>query len=640
MVFNPETESLFDEVRDAAKERDAHLDMNDEIISRMTGRDYCTHRQSDMPITENFGFEILSVIKPSIIYDNPQCQIQTAAPYVLDDQTRVMVDELKAIHGVVNDRQLAAQLGYRDLNELVSMLGGMTMKQFAKALELGVNRWSTDNQIMRPLGDLAVDFIVSWGVGLTTITDQPGYGGEELVPQMPYFIRVAQQHHVFDAMAMSYDTTDSNGPRFKGHMWRADQEDLLGDDSDYDKNVVKDLLTDEDLDAYYFNVDKSVNTTKRKEIFAWELWLPEAQIDGFSRRDGYVGSWRTLALGCGRDGTTKRAREIRKARPAYVPEWGPYTMFGYHKVPNDPYPLSIMVATAEKAESLNYQTNAMNDAAARYKKIGICESSATNDGERVRTADNATIVGLDEPDKFKGNVELGGVSETQIKQAGIERDGLERLGGLSSARRGGPRAEVSATAEAIADQGSRTRSAGISSAYRMAVSQVFRTAAYFMCKGEDHIIPIDGESAGLSVDMFIGGNEGRSRFRFEDLSLIIDPYSMEHTDQALLKRNIVEIFTLLRDSIPVIQSTPDFEWDEPMERLFQVANIQGAGEWVRDFLFKIRSNAAMTQGQPPAAGGESKGADLRLSNKRREQTGPYEQMSVMQQAAGERAAAI
>ena len=640
MVFNPKTEDLMDEIRFAVQERDAHLEMADEIVARLTGRDYNTHKQSDMPITENFGFELLSVLKPSIIYDNPRCQIQTAAPYLLDDQTREMVDQLKQVHGAVSDRQIAQMMGYRDVSELAVALGGMTMKMFAKALQLGVNRWSNDNQIMRPLGDLAVDYIVNWGVALTTITDQPGYGGEELVPQMPYLIRIAPQHHVFDSRAMSYDTTDANGPRFKGHMWRADKEDLLDENSDYDKDVVSDLLADDDTDTYYFNVDKSMNLTKRKEVFAWDIWLPEAQIDGYEVDDGYIGSWRTVALSGSTDGVTKKAREIRPPRPAYVPEWGPYTMFGYHKIPNDPYPLSILVATSEKAESLNKQTNAISESSMQYKKIGIAESSAINDGERVRTAQNGTIVGLDEPDKFKGNIELGGVSDTQIKQAGIERESLERLGGLSSSRRGNPKGEVSATAEAIADQGSRTRSAGISSAYRLAVSQVFRTAAYFMCKGEDHVMAIDGMDDDFPIDMFVGGNEGRSKFRFEDLSLSIDPYSMEHTDQALLKRNIVEIVTLLRDSVPVMMQSPDFDWDEPFEALFQVANIQGMGEVVRDFLFKTRANAAAMQGMPSTDAGEVKGADLRLSNKPKKQTSPYEQMSIMQEAAGLRAAAI
>lgn len=629
MAFNPKTEVLMDEIRAAVKERDAHLESVEEIVRRMTGRDYNTHRQSDMPITENFGFELLSILKPTIAYDNPRCQIQTAAPSTVDDATRAMMDQLKLEMGATTDKQLAQMMGFRTVHELAVSLGGMTMKIYAKSLELGLNRWSVANQIVKQLGDLAVDYLVCWGVALTTISDQPGYGGEEFVPQMPYLVRVAPQHHVFDSRAMSYDTTDANGPRFKGHMWRADKEDLL-DDPEYDAEAVEDLVADNDVDNYYFNQDRSIGSTPRKEIYAWDIWLPEAQIDGFKIKDGYIGSWRTLALCGGKDGVTKRARELRKPRPAYVPEWGPYTMFGYHKVPNDPYPLSIMVATSEKAESLNAQTNAMAEDARRYKRIGVGNSSAINDAEKIRQAENGSVIVLDDPESFK-QLEVGGTTDQQIKQANIERDSLERVSGLSSTKRGAPKGEVSATAEAISDQGSKTRGAGISSQYRLGVTQVMRTAAYYMVMGDDQRISIDGMDDDFPFDEFVGGLENRSKFKFHDLTLTIDPYSLEHTDQMFMKRNLLEIFTILRDSIPVIQQTPDFDWDEPMERLFEVANIQGAGDWVRDFLQTIREKAAqqeaMMGGQPQPAGGEAKGADLRLTNPHKEPSNPYEQVT-------------
>lgn len=632
-MFNPDDETLWEEIQAGAARRDAHLDKNDELVKRFTGRYFNSNRQADMPITENFAFELISVLRPTIIYDNPRCLIQSMSPNTMDDETRQRVDMMKQMYGAVTDYQLAQYMGYSTVRDMVSSLGGMTMKDFSIALQLACNRWSQDNQINRPLSDMAIDFFFCWGVGMVTIQDQPGYSGVEMVPQMPYLVRLPQRHYVFDSAAMSHETSDANGPRFKAHMWKADKEDLLEDEG-FDSEAVMALAVNTDRDKFYFEKDKAVTVSKRDEIFAWDIWLPEAQIDGYDRRDGYCGSWRTLAVCSGQTGTTKKAMEIRPPRPAYVPEWGPYTMFGYHKVPNDPFPLSIITATAEQVEALNAHTNAASEDAKSYKKILVGQSENANDANRIKMTANGETVLVDSVETLK-NVELGGMSDQQVKHINIERDRLERLSGMSAASRGNPKGEISATAEAIASEGGRTRLAGIQSAYRQAVQQIFRTASWFMVNGEDQVFSLGEEGEKQGVEEFMGGLEGRSKFRFHDLSLSIDGYSMEHTDQGLVQKRLIDMFTLLRDTAPIMAQTPYVQWKEPLERLFEVANIQGAGDWLDSELLK------QAQGQQQMAAMEPKGADLRLGNsKAKDETNPFEAMSVMQEGASMRAAAL
>jgi hypothetical protein len=630
-MFNPSDEKMWDEIQAGARRRDAHLDKSDELVKRFMGRYFNSNRQADMPITENFAFELVSVLRPAIIYDNPRCIIQSMSPNTMDDATRKTVDQLKAEYGAVTDHQLALTMGFQSVRQMVAYLGGMTAKDFALAVQLACNRWSNDNQINHPLTDLAIDFFFGWGVSMVTTVDQPGYYGVEMVPQMPYLVRLPQQHYVFDAASMSHETTDANGPRWKGHMWRADKEDLLID-PEFDSEAIEQMMSDSDRDKYYFEKDKSIVLTDRNEIFAWDIWLPEAQIDGFSRKDGYCGSWRTIAVCSGKDGTTKKAREIRAPRPAYVPEWGPYTMFGYHKVINDPFPLSIMVATAEQVEALNMQTNAASEDARTYKRIGLGQSENAQDANRIKMTPNGEMVLLDSVDTVK-QMELGGVSDMMMKHINIERDRLERLSGMSAASRGNPKGDISATAEAIASEGNRNRLAGIQSSYRKAVQSIFRTAAWFMVNGEDQVFSLGEEGAKFGIDEFIGGLDGRSKFRFHDLSLAIDNYSMEHTDQALVQKRMVEMFTLLRDTAPIMVQTPYIKWKEPMERLFEIANIHGASDWIDDQLL------GQAQGQQQMGNDEVKSADLRLT-KQPEDEGQFQQMSAMQSMASERAAAL
>ena len=631
-MFNPDEDKLWQEIQAGATRRDAHLDKSDELIRRFTGRCYNTNKQSDIPITENFAFELISVLQPSIIYDNPRCMFQSMAPNAVDDETRSNIDQMKMLYGAATDFQLAQMLGFPTIRELVRSLGGMTAKDFAKALQLACNRWSSDNMISGPLTDMAVDFFFNWGVGMVTITDQPGYSGVEMSPQMPYLVRLPQRHYVFDAASKSHQTTDANGPRFKGHLWRADKEDLL-DDPDFDRDAVEAMMVDSDRDKYYFEKDKSVSFSERNEVFAWDVWLPEAQIDGYSRRDGYCGSWRTLAVASGKDGTNKKAREIREPRPAYVPEWGPYVMFGYHKVVDDPFPLSIIVATAEQTDALNAHTNAASEDAKSYKKVVAGQSENATDANRLRKAANGDVILVDSVDTLK-QIEMGGITDQQMKHINIERDRLERLSGMSAASRGNPKGEISATAEAIASEGGKTRLSGIQSAYRKAVHQVFRTAAWFMMHGEDQVFTLGEEGEKEGLEEFTGGLEGRSRFRFHDLSLTIDPYSMEHTDQGMLQKRLIEMFSMLRDTAPIMAQTPYINWKEPFERLFETANIHGASEWINQQLL------AQVQGQQ-AMGEEVSSPDLRMTKKpMNANSNARDAMSSMQENASMRAATL
>lgn len=637
MALKVEPDKLFDEVKAAIEVRDAHLERADDLIRRFSGHYFNSKREPDRQITLNFAFEFLSVSLPTIAYDNPRCVMGTEAPNVMDDNTRSYFDMLKEMNGVRSDRELAVMMGFRTVGEMVSSLGGFTMRQMAKGLQLSCNRWSIANEINGPLFDLAVDYFFTWGVGLTLIGDQPGKQGYEMAPQQPMLLRLPQNYFVMDASCMSSEVFETNGPRFKGHLWRADKEDLMNN-PEFDPEQVELCSSDTDLEKYD-TIRKHHTIPKRDEILAWDVWVPEHQLDGYKPEDGYNGSWHTVAVNHSSEGgTTKRAYSIRPPRPAYVPPWGSYTMIGYHKVPNDPYPLSLLVATAEQAESANAITTSVSEQARRYKKFGYSTTANMADAKRAQEVGHGEFTAFDQAEKI-GEMEIGGVTQQMLQQRQLEIDGLDRIGGLSASRRGNPRGEVSATAEAIADAGIRTRTAGVQSRFRKGVARAFRTAAYFMFMGDDMLFTLGEEGEKHGIEEFRGGRTGRSAFSFNDLSLTIDPYSMEHTDQALIQKRLIDAFTLLRDSAPIIAQSPFIRWKEPISRLFEVMNINDAGDWLdEDSLAMIHQMAQM--GSSPTENDPSNGVDMRLRGASRDDTNPYESQSLLQEAAGIRAAAL
>lgn len=540
MPLKTDTQSLRDQVRLGMEFAGKFLEEVDTLSSRTTGRYYRSDRQPDRPITENHFYEYLGVMKPSVAYDNPRVRIRAGNPLVADDA------------------------------------GIMTMGDMALGIELGLNRWSIDTDLWSTLDDLATDYFYCWAVSMVTIADQPGFQGAELVPQRPYIVRIPPHHFVIDPAALSNNPLQSNGPRFMGHMWKADHEDLLKDD-DYDSKIVAKLALDQDLEKYHPERKHGTEIPPRGEILAWDVWVPEHQT---SKRPEFNGTIFTIAVGNTPDGMTKKAQQIREPRPAYCGPWGPYIMHGYMKVKDSPFPLSPMVAVAEQAEEVNAHTTAAAEAARAYKRFGYGEAQNAADGDRIKAVINGEFVLLDSVEGI-GQMELGGASDAQNAYSNLSRERLNRVSGLSDALRGEVTGDVTATESSIADSGTKMRISGIKGGFRKFVARSMRAAAWFFFYGEDVVQSLGEEGLEHGLVQFTGGIQpGMENFNFFDLSLTVDPLSIEHTDQAILQRRIQLAYESLVNNSGAMVQAPWINWREPIRVLFESLNIGQADDWV------------------------------------------------------------
>lgn len=545
-MLKTDPENLHSEIRSATTYRENFLHNIDAIISRYYGRYYRKTKQPDRAVTDNHSYEYLSVMVPSVMYDSPRCRIRSANPKMTD------------IHGL------------------------FTMGDMARGIELFLNRWSEDSDISNVFRDLALDFFLTYSVAMVTIADQPGYSGSELVPQRPYVVRIPNHHFLMDSTATTSNPMQSDGPRWMGHMWKADKEDLLSD-KNYNQGEIKKLIVDFDIEKYNPEHD-SQELPKRDEILAWDVWVPEKTL---TKEPGFNGVIYTVAVGNTKAGQTKKAYMIRKPRPAYCPPWGNYIMHGAYRVPNTAIPLSPVIATAEQAEELNVHTTAAAEDARAFKSFAYGDNNA--DGQRVRDVRNGEFVLLDTPETV-GSMEIGGVKEAQYRYINFRREALNRASGMSDALRG-ETTGATATESSIADSGTKIRMSGIKREYRRFLAKIFKSAAWFAFYGEDVVSSLgdDGERIGMSV--FQGGITERKGFNFFDMSLSIDPLSHEHTDQALLQRRVQLAYESLISTAPAMIQMPFINWREPVRTLFEVLNVGDADEWI-DW-----QQLAMAQGQ-------------------------------------------
>lgn len=540
MPLKTDTDSLKEELRLGMEFGDHFREEIETLVMRTTGRYYRSDRSPDRPVTENHFFEYLSVMKPSIAYDNPRVRIRAGNPFVKDS------------------------------------FGLISMGDMALGIQLGLNRWSIDTDLWSTLDDLATDYLYCWAVSMVTIADQPGYQGVELVPQRPYMIRIPPHHFVIDPAALSNNPMQSNGPRFMAHMWKADRDDLLKD-KDYDSKLVAKLSLDQDLEKYNPQHSRGLDIPPRGEILAWDVWVPEHIT---TNKPEFNGTIFTIAIGNTPNGTTKKAQQIRKPRPAYCGPWGPYIMQGYMKVKDSPYPLSPLVAVAEQAEEVNAHTTAAAEDARAYKKFGYGEAQNAADGDRIKSVGNGEFVLLDSIDGI-GQMELGGSSDTQQRYSDVARERLNRVSGMSDALRGEVSGNVTATESSIADSGTKIRISGVKVGFRKFVARSMRAASWFMFYGEDVVQSLGEEGIEHGLTQFTGGlHPGREHFNFFDLSLTVDPLSMEHTDQSILQRRIQLAYESLVSNAPAMVELPWIKWREPVRALFESLNVGEADDWI------------------------------------------------------------
>lgn len=562
MALQCTPDKLREEIRAATTVRDKHLEHVDKLVQMFHGSYWRSDRIPPRAVVENHAYEFLSVMIPSVVYDDPRVKVRAADPHQTD------------------------------------LYGTTTMGMRAAQIQASLNRWSVNDELGSSLIDAMMDFYFAYHVLKVTMTDHPGWQGYENAPQKPMLVLLDPSHFVLDAAARSNDPMKLGGPRLMGEMWKADREDLMNDPM-FDADQVEKLALDLDLDRYDPERSRGVDVPSRDEVVCWDIWVPEKDVrmdHDYQLRmmqmgmepvppdaPGYNGSIYTVAAHATGEGVSKKTYFIRPPEPAFCPPWGQYVMSGYMKVKNSPYPLSPLMATAEQAEEVNAHMVAAAEDARHYKKFGYYKNLNSPDGHRLKNVRHGSMIGLDETEGV-GQMELGGVGDVQYRYNEFAQERLRRVSGLSGSVRGEPDEDATATAESIAAQGTQTRIEGIKSAFRRGVTRMFKTAAWYAHYSESFrmVVGEEGYAINGQPEYFGGISEeaGTVDFDFFDLTLELEPYSMGHTDQVTLQRRMEGAWQKLVEAAPIMAQTPYIRWDKAIKAFMEVLNIEDAEDWL------------------------------------------------------------
>jgi hypothetical protein len=556
----------------AAKEyREEHLRSLRDRIARYVGPAYRGDvRRDEQYEPENHEFEYLSLVVPKIAYDNPRVR-------------------------VVSQRQ-------------------GSQRDVAVALQAGLNRWIREVNLRRVLSRVCVDMLLAWGCAMVTMEEDMeqelpedvaafraslhrSQHPEDVGPIMrPKVHRISNQRVFWDPVAL-----DVSEARYMGHEWIADKEDLLArarenPEEGWYYDVLSGLAENQGLDEVRRRGRSETSATasnipSRGEVVCMDIFVRGHQIEGdpHTPSQGYNGAIFCLAL----SGDGNGAVEVRKARMAYCPPWGPYTFFGAYYVPDQTAPLAPTVAIHAQVRTLNLHARAVSAAAGRRKRVAFVSKSSPSLQRHVKAAIDGDVVPTD-TEELNNNlkeVELGGLTPAAIQGLQLERERRDRIAGMSDAMRGSVTGGATATENAIADEAGSTRMAFLKQQFSDATTQLLKTVAWYLYKDDRIAFPLGDEAkqAGLPEGMdagapqdawFFGGmeNEG-SGAAFRDLDLEIEAYSMERTSESVQMKRMMEVVQIISQVIPAAIQGP-INLKDLMNMLGDMTNIPELGKVV------------------------------------------------------------
>lgn len=558
-------DSIRREVESAERFRDTHLASLRTMVEKYHGpafRDDRADPYIDDP--ENFGHEYVSLVLPRIIHDTPKFRVKLGEPML-------------------------------DL-----MVG--------RRLQIAINRWSRITKLRRTLERVATDMLFTYGVALTVSEPRPEVrktDGKE--PYLPRVYRISPERFFMDPAA-----THIEDARFMGHCYAMDKNDLIEraeNDKTYDLEAILSIPSGTDLDE--IRDDNGRDIEDRKELAVYEVWVPESDQSVAEEIDELLGpgmvNGTIYTFVKGRSKSSKWDGYIRKPIPYFGPRNGPYTVFGVYTVPDDPYPLSPLMAIQSQVEDLNAHLTSVRSSAAAYKRLVMVDARNSKLAQDIKDRPHDYIILSESLDKDKVvNLEVGGITQQQVQYSQMAQDRLDRVSGIHDAMRGNIQGSATATEVAVAESSATMRMAHLKRQFQESVDDLARSVLWYMWHDDRVAFPLgrEGAEALLEADpKFTGGVRMPG---WEDLEVAVDAYSMERVSEALVQKRAMELLQITTSVAQGMMAMPFIKWREILSVVGDALNMPHLADMIdQNAMMQMaqQQQAAQAGAMPGPSGG-------------------------------------
>jgi hypothetical protein len=557
--------SLVREIESAESFRDTHLVEWKSLIERFHGPSYRESREQ-MDDPENFILEYIALLLPRIVHDNPTVRVKSARP--------------------------------------------VSQSEAAGVLQVGINRWCKMVGIRNTLERIATDMLLAYGVALTVNEPRKGYVTSLTEdPYLPRVYRISPDRFFIDPAATHLDEA-----RYMGHCWITDRDDLLASaesDKTWDIDVIERVAANTGVSDVRDDIDIDRNIPDRKELVVYEVWVPELHdeaaelIDSVTDRAMFNGTIYTVVKGQAESGKKANMGMARAPRPYYGPRTGPYTVFGAYTVPDDPYPLSPIMALMPQIDDVNMHLRNMRYSASAYKRLLAVDARNAKMAQDIRDREDLYVVLADnlDPDALR-TIEVGGITAQQVQYAAMAQDRLDRVSGIHDAMRGNVSGTATATEVQVAESSSGLRISHLKRQFQESVNRCLRSVGWFMFYDDKVVFPVGedgiaimGEPEPIFSAMAMVGV-------FDDLDIDVEAYSMERVSEGLLQRRSVELLQVIGNISQAVVAAPHVDWKQVLSVVGNAMNMPNLGDMI-DLRAVQQMRAQAQQAAAGAQGGKS-----------------------------------
>jgi hypothetical protein len=462
-----------------------------------------------------------------------------------------------------------------------------------RALERGLNHWSSSSKLHEPLEQVALDALMLVGGGFIEevanermrLTDEQRSvmkgslrrpmsvsGDDPEDAEQPLWPRMKR----LEPFRWGWDTAATSDARirFWWHKCTEDKNDLLRkagrEGKLWRKDAVSDLVTTRDKQELGYAHE---GTPDRDQVTYYVMWVPDARIEGVEPKEDEHGVIYTLSCEVVNGGGVSGSF-LRDPYYFYGPPQGPYVKAGFYCVPNSTLPLSPLIATYDQANVLTRVRKANVIGVEKYRRKVLFDLKDKKDIERIEGEQDLDLVGVTGFDGNAASFEVGGMSDKGLEHEMYLRDILQTSSGMDDVQRGNVTGSGTATEVAIASEGSQERVSFLTGKWRQFVADVAMRVAWYAAH-DDKIIftykveedqreqvaseaveagemtPEDGEalmrygSATYAGGDFAKESEGADELLFGDLDFDVEPYSMQRRDQRTRKMDTLEALNVL-----------------------------------------------------------------------------------------------
>lgn len=534
-------DSLVREIDSAESFRDGHLVEWRNLIERFHGPSYRESReQLDDP--ENFILEYVALLLPRIVHDNPTVRVKSARP--------------------------------------------VSQSMAAGVLQVGLNRWGKMVGIRNVLERIATDMLLAYGVALTVNEPRKGYvPSTQEDPYLPRVYRISPDRFFIDPAATHLDEA-----RYMGHCWITDRDDLLAQaesDKTWDKDVIEQVAANSGVADVRSDIEIDRNIPDRKELVVYEVWVPELHdeaaqlIDAMTDRAMFNGTIYTVVKGQSQSGKKANMGMARAPRPYYGPRSGPYSLFGGYTVPDDPYPLSPIMALMPQIDDVNLHLRSMRYSASAYKRILAVDARNAKMAQDIRDREDLYVVLADnmDPDNLR-TIEVGGITQQQVQYASMAQNRLDRVSGIHDAMRGNISGTATATEVSVAESSSGLRISHLKRQFQESVNKIMRSAAWFMFHDEKVVFPVGEDGIAIMGEPEPIFSASSMVGVFDDLDIDIEAYSMERVSEALLQRRSIELLQVIGNVSQAVVQAPHVDWKQVLQVVGNAMNMPNLGDMI------------------------------------------------------------